>query len=136
MNPTPTEPLTRNDRRTLEGTVTSDQCAKTITVEVERTFRHKKYKKYVRKVARFHAHDEKDEAKKGDRVEIRSCRPLSRTKRWLLVRIINRAAEVASLENVAGVGDAGALAAAQAKAQAAEAEAKGDKATGGKGGSS
>jgi small subunit ribosomal protein S17 len=135
MNPTPTEHLTRNDRRTLEGTVTSDQCAKTITVEVERTFRHKKYKKYVRKVARFHAHDEKDEAKKGDRVEIRSCRPLSRTKRWLLVRIINRAAEVASLETVAGVGDAGALA-ATAKAQAAATEASGGKASGSKGGSS
>jgi small subunit ribosomal protein S17 len=135
MNPTPTEHLTRNDRRTLEGTVTSDQCAKTITVEVERTFRHKKYKKYVRKVARFHAHDEKDEAKKGDRVEIRSCRPLSRTKRWLLVRIIHRAADVASLETVAGVGDAGALA-AKAKAEAAAKQAPDGKASDGKGGSS
>ena len=135
MNPTPTEHLTRNDRRTLEGTVTSDQCAKTITVEVERTFRHKKYKKYVRKLARFHAHDEKDEAKKGDRVEIRSCRPLSRTKRWLLVRIIDRAAEVTSLETVAGVGDAGALA-AQAKAEAAGAKSAGGKATPSQGGPS
>jgi len=92
---------TRNDRRTLEGTVTSDRCAKTITVEVQRTFRHPKYKKYVRKVARYHAHDEKDEAKRGDRVEIRACRPLSRTKRWLLVRIIDRASTVESLEHVA-----------------------------------
>jgi len=97
----------RRDRRTLEGTVTSDLCSKTITVEVERTFRHKKYKKYVRKVARFHAHDEKDEAKKGDRVEIRSCRPLSATKRWLLVRIIDRAVTVEALEGVTGISDAG-----------------------------
>ena len=82
---------TRNARRTLEGTVTSDKGAKTITVQVGRTYKHPKYKKYVRKVARYHAHDEKDEAKTGDRVEIRACRPLSRTKRWVLVRIIDRA---------------------------------------------
>lgn len=105
MNPTRTETTPRNDRRSLEGTVTSDVCSKTITVEVERTFRHKKYKKYIRKVARYHAHDEKDEAKKGDRVEIRSCRPLSRTKRWTLVRIIDRATDVASLESVTGGGE-------------------------------
>jgi small subunit ribosomal protein S17 len=110
MNPTRTTPPTRNDRRTLEGTVTSDLCAKTITVAVERTFKHPKYKKYVRKVASFHAHDEKDEAKKGDRVEIRSCRPLSRTKRWLLVRIIDRAVAVESLEVVTGGDDTGVLA--------------------------
>ena len=81
---------TRNVRRTIEGTVTSDQCAKTITVQVERTYRHPKYKKYVRKMARYHAHDEKSEAKPGDRVEIQSCRPLSKTKRWTLVRVIDR----------------------------------------------
>jgi small subunit ribosomal protein S17 len=99
--------LTRNDRRTLEGTVTSDLCSKTITVEVERTYKHPKYKKYVRKVARYHAHDEKGEAKKGDRVELRACRPLSKTKRWLLVRVIARAAEVATLEAVTGLADTG-----------------------------
>jgi small subunit ribosomal protein S17 len=128
----PTRP-TRNDRRTLEGTVTSDLCAKTITVAVERTFKHPKYKKYVRKVASFHAHDEKDEAKTGDRVEIRSCRPLSRTKRWLLVRIIDRAAAVESLEVVSGVGEAGLLAsiteapASKAEAPASKAEASASK---------
>ena len=94
----------RNQRRTLEGTVTSDRCTKTITVEVQRTFRHPKYKKYVRKVARYHAHDEKGEAKKGDKVEIRSCRPLSATKRWRLVRVIDRAVAVDALETVAGDG--------------------------------
>jgi len=81
---------TRNSRRTIEGVVTSDECAKTITVQVERTFKHPKYMKYVRKTARYHAHDEKSEAKHGDRVEIRSCRPLSKTKRWTLVRVIDR----------------------------------------------
>jgi len=92
----------RNQRRTLEGTVTSDRCTKTITVEVQRTFKHPKYKKYVRKLARYHAHDEKGEAKKGDKVEIRSCRPLSATKRWMLVRVIDRAVAVDALEAVAG----------------------------------
>jgi small subunit ribosomal protein S17 len=101
----------RNQRRTLEGTVTSDRCTKTITVEVQRTFRHPKYKKYVRKVARYHAHDEKGEAKKGDKVEIRSCRPISATKRWMLVRVIDRAVAVDALETVAGAsGDASASA--------------------------
>jgi small subunit ribosomal protein S17 len=99
MNPT------RNNRRTLEGTVTSDTCAKTITVQVERTFKHPKYKKYVRKLARFHAHDEKGEAKKGDRVEIRSCRPLSRTKRWLLVRVVDRSAAVETVDVTTGILD-------------------------------
>ncbi len=98
----------RNQRRTLEGTVTSDRCTKTITVEVQRTFKHPKYKKYVRKVARYHAHDEKGEAKKGDKVEIRACRPLSATKRWMLIRIIDRAVAVDALETVASVaGDGG-----------------------------
>ncbi len=101
--------LTRNERRTLEGTVTSDLSSKTITVEVERTYKHPKYKKYVRKVARYHAHDEKGEAKKGDRVELRACRPLSKTKRWLLVRVVARAAAVASLETVTGLPDASVL---------------------------
>jgi small subunit ribosomal protein S17 len=98
-----TPDTTRNQRRTLEGTVTSDRCTKTITVEVQRTFKHPKYKKYVRKVARYHAHDEKGEAKKGDKVEIRSCRPISATKRWMLVRIIDRAASVDALEPVVGL---------------------------------
>jgi len=100
----------RNQRRTLEGTVTSDRCTKTITVEVQRTFKHPKYKKYVRKVARYHAHDEKGEAKKGDKVEIRSCRPLSATKRWMLVRVIHRAVAVDALETVAGLAGDGAAA--------------------------
>ena len=99
---------TRNQRRTLEGTVTSDRCTKTITVEVQRTFKHPKYKKYVRKVARYHAHDEKGEAKKGDKVEIRSCRPISATKRWMLIRIIDRAVAVDALEAVAGLAGEGA----------------------------
>ena len=98
---------TRNQRRTIEGTVTSDQCAKTITVQVERTYRHPKYKKYVRKMARYHAHDEKSEAKPGDRVEIQSCRPLSKTKRWTLVRVIDRSRRGEAVDVTTGIVDAG-----------------------------
>jgi len=89
--------ITRNSRRSLEGTVTSDKMAKTITVVVERTFKHEKYKKYVRKRKKYHAHDEKGEAKRGDRVEIVACRPMSRIKRWLLVRVIEKSSSVEPL---------------------------------------
>ena len=89
--------LTRTHRRTLEGIVTSDKMQKTITVEVERTFKHEKYKKYVRKRKKYHAHDEKGEAKKGDRVEIMACRPMSRLKRWLLVRVIEKSTAIEAL---------------------------------------
>jgi len=93
----------RNDRRTLEGTVTSDKCEKTITVQVERTYKHPKYKKYVRKVARFHAHDEKSEAKRGDRVEIAACRPMSATKRWRLVRVLTHGDAVDAVDVTSGI---------------------------------
>lgn len=104
--------ITRNSRRTLEGTVTSDKCAKTITVQVQRTYKHPKYKKYVRKLARYHAHDEKGEAKPGDRVEIRSCRPVSKTKRWTLVRVLDRSSIGEAVDVTTGIvdglpGDAG-----------------------------
>jgi small subunit ribosomal protein S17 len=98
--------ITRNQRRTIEGTVTSDQCAKTITVQVERTYKHPKYKKYVRKMARYHAHDEKSEAKRGDRVEIQSCRPLSKTKRWTLVRVIDRSKRGEIVDVTSGIVEA------------------------------
>jgi small subunit ribosomal protein S17 len=89
--------ITRNTRQTLEGIVTSDKMAKTITVVVERTYKHEKYKKFVRKKKKYHAHDEQSQAKKGDRVEIMACRPMSRIKRYLLVRVIERATLVAEL---------------------------------------
>src|SRR5689334_25374612 len=96
----------RNTRRTLEGLVTSDKMVKTITVLVTRTYQHPKYKKFVREQTKYHAHDEKGEAHKGDRVEIMSCRPLSKTKRWRLLRVVSKAAQVSELplEGVAGGG--------------------------------
>ena len=78
----------RNSRRTLRGTVTSDRMEKTITVRVERTFRHPKYGKFVRRHSKYLAHDERGEATVGDTVEIAATRPLSKTKRWRLIRVL------------------------------------------------
>jgi small subunit ribosomal protein S17 len=82
-------------RRRLRGAVVGDTCAKTITVEVTRRFRHPKYGKMVRRDIRVHAHDEGDAAHIGDTVEIEECRPLSRTKRWRLVQVLERNPEQA-----------------------------------------
>ena len=84
---------TRNDRRILSGVVKSSSLDKTITVVVERTFKHPRYAKYVRKRKKYHAHDEKKEAGVGDLVEIGSTRPLSKLKRWRLARIVLAAPE-------------------------------------------
>jgi small subunit ribosomal protein S17 len=79
-------------RKVLQGTVVSDKMDKTITVTVERVLKHPKYKKYVRRNKKYHAHDEDGSAGIGDRVEIMESRPLSKIKRWRLVRIIEKAA--------------------------------------------
>lgn len=78
------------NRKTMVGTVHSDGMQKTISVKVERRYRHPKYGKYVVQSRRFMAHDEKEEARPGDRVEIAETRPLSKTKRWRLLRILVR----------------------------------------------
>jgi len=80
----------RNTRRTLQGVVSSSSAAKTITVRIERLVRHPKYGKYLRRRTVLHIHDENNESRRGDRVEIAECRPISRTKRWALVRIVER----------------------------------------------
>lgn len=79
------------NRKTLIGTVKSDKMDKTITVNVERRYRHPKYGKYVVASKRFTAHDENGEARTGDRVEIAETRPLSKNKRWRLLRVLERA---------------------------------------------
>ncbi len=85
---------TRNSRRTLQGTVSSDKMDKTITVRVERVFPHPKYKKYIRVHKKHHAHDEENQAKVGDIVEIVECRPLSKIKRWRLVSVVSAATTI------------------------------------------
>ena len=87
----------RHSRRVMIGIVTSAKTPKTITVEVERTFRHRKYGKYLRKRKRYLVHDEAGAAREGDAVEIASTRPLSARKRWRLLRVISRS-ELAGVE--------------------------------------
>ena len=77
--------------RTVQGRVTSDKMDKSITVMVERKVPHPIYKKYVKRSSKLHAHDEKNECNVGDVVTITSCRPLSKTKSWTLVEIVDRA---------------------------------------------
>lgn len=78
----------RGKRRTRIGVVDSDKMQKTIVVVVERLVQHAKYKKYIHKFTRYKAHDEKNEAKIGDKVEIMETRPLSKTKTWRLVKVL------------------------------------------------
>ena len=73
------------------GTVVADGAEKTITVMVERLVEHRLYKRRYRKSTRFSVHDEKNESRVGDRVQIEECRPLSRTKRFRLLKIVERA---------------------------------------------
>lgn len=75
-------------RKTRVGVVTSDKMNKTIVVEVERRVPHPRFKKIVRRTTKFHAHDEKEEAKVGDKVRIMETRPLSKTKRWRLLEVL------------------------------------------------
>ncbi len=82
---------TRARRKVRTGKVVSNQMAKTITVVVERAFRHPKFERVVRRSTRLKAHDEKNECRVGDVVEIMETRPLSKTKRWRLNRIIEKA---------------------------------------------
>jgi len=81
----------RNLRKMRIGVVTSDKMDKTITVAVERKVKHPIYGKFVKKTTKFHAHDEKQECTIGDIVKIRETRPLSKTKRWRLVEVVEKA---------------------------------------------
>ncbi len=82
---------TRNFRKTRTGVVTSNKMTKTVTVAVERKVKHPLYGKFVKKTTKFHAHDEKNECTIGDIVKIMETRPLSKTKRWRLVEVIEKA---------------------------------------------
>ena len=77
--------------RTLQGRVISDKMDKSITVAIERKVKHPIYGKIIKRTTKLHVHDENNECKAGDLVEIRECRPLSKTKRWRVVEIVERA---------------------------------------------
>jgi len=78
-------------KRVLQGVVVSDKNDKTIVVLVERRFTHPVMKKTVRRTKKYHAHDENNVAKSGDIVRIEECRPLSKTKSWRVVEVVERA---------------------------------------------
>jgi len=77
----------RNFKRKLEGVVTKKKMDKTITVSVVRRFKHSKYSKFVHESNKYHAHDGSNTAKEGDRVLIIESRPISKTKKWELVKV-------------------------------------------------
>lgn len=78
-------------QKSRQGVVTSDRADKTITVRIDLARRHRRYEKIVRTSTTLHVHDERNDAHTGDTVVVRECRPLSRTKRWRLVEILERA---------------------------------------------
>ena len=78
-------------QRLLTGRVVSNKMDKTIAVSVERLVKHPTYGKYIRRTTKLLAHDESNECKEGDMVSIRPCRPMSRRKSWVLVRVVDRA---------------------------------------------
>ena len=81
----------RSERRTVTGVVTADKMDKTVKVRVERLVQHPQFSKTLRKHYDCYAHDEKREAKLGDRVELMESRPLSKLKHWRLVRVVEKA---------------------------------------------
>ena len=82
---------TRKVKRQLVGVVVSDKMDKTVTVRVERLVKHRLYHKYIRRSTKFSAHDENNACGIGDRVQITETRPMSRTKRWRVRKIVEKA---------------------------------------------
>ena len=91
----PVQALERGHKKERVGEVISNKMTKTIVVRVQRRFPHAQFKKVVTQYNKFYAHDEKSEARPGDRVRIQECRPLSRLKRWRLVEVVERNLEAA-----------------------------------------
>jgi len=92
----PTQP--QPQRRELVGEVISDKMEKTIVVQVSRRVRHPRYQKVITTYKKFYAHDEKNEAGRGDRVRIVESRPLSKLKRWTLTQVVEKAKQVEKVE--------------------------------------
>ncbi len=84
--------MERGRLKTVQGRVVSDRMQKTIVVKSERRVKHPRYGKYVRKFTTYYAHDENDDARDGDLVELAAMRPMSRTKCWRLLKIVTPAA--------------------------------------------
>lgn len=85
-------------RKTLTGTVVSDKMNKTVSVAIIRKVKHPHVGKYLTKTTKLMAHDEKKEAKQGDKVRIKEVRPISRNKRWMVVEIIKKSTVVKAVD--------------------------------------
>lgn len=81
-------------QRTLTGSVTSDAMDKTVTVMIERRIKHPVYGKYITRSTKLHVHDENNECGRGDIVVIEQCRPISKTKSWNLVEVVEKSTAV------------------------------------------
>jgi len=93
-------PQVQSQRKTKVGRVVSDKMDKTIVVSVERLARHPLYKRVIRLTTKFKAHDEENDARTGDTVLIEESRPLSATKRWRLIQVVQRAGEHGSTADI------------------------------------
>lgn len=81
-------------KRTLQGVVTSSAGNKSATIMIERKIKHPLYGKYIKRSTKIHLHDETNECNKGDTILIEECRPMSKTKSWKLVKVVEKAAEL------------------------------------------
>lgn len=96
------QPIVRTKRKTLEGWVLSDGMDKTRAVRVVRRLRHPKYEKVMTRYSKVYAHDEKNESHTGDRVAIVETRPMSKLKRWRLIKILEKARVSANIVSTEG----------------------------------
>ena len=83
--------MTEQKIRTVQGRVVSNKMDKTITVAVERKVKHPIYGKFIKRTTKLHAHDETNQCNEGDVVTVRECRPLSKSKTWMLVDVVTKA---------------------------------------------
>ena len=83
--------MTEQTIRTVQGRVVSNKMDKSITIAVERKVKHPIYGKFIKRTTKLHAHDETNQCNEGDVVTIRECRPLSKSKNWMLVDVITKA---------------------------------------------
>ena len=83
--------MDRNKRKVREGWVISSRMDKTIVVAVERQFRHPRYEKIIRRTSKLYAHDAENQCKIGDKVKVMETKPLSKSKRWRLVEVLEKA---------------------------------------------
>ncbi|GGD64669.1 30S ribosomal protein S17 [Lacimicrobium alkaliphilum] len=86
--------MTEQTIRTLQGRVISNKMEKSITVAIERRVKHPIYGKFIKRTTKLHAHDEANQCNVGDVVTIRECRPMSKTKNWMLVDVVEKSTQI------------------------------------------